>query len=538
MKAIKSVSATEPSATNKRSNSGQRVVLCILDGWGWREAAADNAISLARTPHWQRLLADCQLFLLEASEQNVGLPAHQMGNSEVGHMNIGAGRIVYQDLLRINASIADGSMARNPILLELVKKLQASGGTAHIFGLFSDGGVHSELDHLIFMARHLATAGIAVALHLATDGRDTPPQSAGSYLGSLPHDQHLIKVATVMGRYWAMDRNQNWGRQQRAFAAMVEGQADYRAQSAEAAIAMAYDRKEDDEFLQPTVIGDYQGMVDGDGLVIVNYRADRVRQLLASLVEPQFNGFAPARRVRFAATATMTEYSTELARLVPAFFAPLELTETLGQVVAQAGLKQLRLAETEKYPHVSFFFNGGREEPFAGESRLLIPSPDVATYDLRPEMAAAEVTTALVAAIVSQQQDLIVVNYANGDMVGHSGIIAAAVKAVEAVDQALGAIRAAVEATGAALIVTADHGNVEMMQDPISHKPHTAHSLNPVPLLVVNGRAELQPLTDRHGRLADIAPTVLALMGLAQPTAMTGKSLVTKALPNSREVTP
>ena len=513
-------------AENKDRLTGQRVVLCILDGWGWREAAPDNAISLARTPNWTGLLEDYPLFLLEASEENVGLPSQQMGNSEVGHMNIGAGRVVYQDLPRINAAIKDGSLAQNPVLVNLIAKLRASGGTAHIFGLFSDGGVHSELSHLVYLARLLASAGIAVALHLATDGRDTPPQSAASYIAQLPLDEPRIKVATVMGRYWAMDRNHNWDRQHKAYAAMVEGVAERRAASTEAAIRTAYDRGENDEFIQPTLIGDYQGMADGDGLLLVNYRADRVRQLLTSLVDSSFTDFNRSRQIQFAACVTMTEYSTALARLVPALFPPLDLHETIGEVVAKAGLRQLRLAETEKYAHVTFFFNGGREEPFVGESRKLIPSPAVATYDLKPEMAAAEVTQTLVAAIRAKESDLIVVNYANGDMVGHSGIIAAAVAAVEAVDHALGAIRSAVEATGAALIVTADHGNVEMMLDPTSHEPHTAHSLNPVPFLVVNAQTGMNPIKDRHGKLADIAPTILRLMGLSQPKLMTGNPLV------------
>ncbi|MCX8500429.1 MAG: 2,3-bisphosphoglycerate-independent phosphoglycerate mutase [Alphaproteobacteria bacterium] len=505
---------------------GQRVVLCILDGWGWREPARDNAISLARTPNWTRLLAENSLFLLSASEEAVGLPHGQMGNSEVGHMNIGAGRIIYQDLLRINAAVADGSLAVNPALLNLIAGLRASGGRCHIFGLFSDGGVHSELGHLVYCAQEIAAAGVPVCLHLATDGRDTPPQSAESYLPSLPLAGGMVTVGTVMGRYYAMDRNQNWERQALAYRALVAAEADHHAATARDAIAAAYQRGEGDEFIAPTIIGDYRGMSDGDGLLIVNYRADRVRQLLGSLVEPDFRGFARSRRVEFAATLSMTEYSATLARRTPALFPPITLHETLGEVVSGAGRHQLRLAETEKYAHVSFFFNGGREEPFAGESRQLIPSPAVATYDLQPEMAAPAVTAALVAAIRSEQQELIVVNYANGDMVGHSGILAAAIAAVEAVDEALGEVLAAVQATGAALIVTADHGNVEMMLDPSSQRPHTAHSMNPVPLLVVNGRAGLRPGALRQGRLADIAPTVLTLMGLPQPAAMTGRSLV------------
>ena len=502
------------------------VVLCILDGWGYRADCTDNSICLARTPSWNRFMQSSPHALLQASEHFVGLPDHQMGNSEVGHTNIGAGRVVMQDLPRIDRAIEDGSLARSPVLAEFIAALKQSGGRAHLMGLLSPGGVHSHQHQIAALARRLTDAGIAVALHAFLDGRDTPPESALGYLRSFGAEidgAQGVAVATVGGRYFAMDRDRRWDRVQKAYRCVVEASGE-RAETAEAAIAAAYRRKESDEFVQPTVIGDYAGMRDGDGVLMANFRADRVREILLALLDPAFSDFARERIVRFSAALGMTEYSTELNRFLKTLFPPEDLRDTLGEVVAHAGLQQLRIAETEKYAHVTFFLNGGRETEFPGERRILVPSPKVATYDQQPEMSANEVTDKLVEAIGAGGFDLIVVNYANTDMVGHTGDLAAAVKAVEAVDGCLGRLADAVERAGGVLLITADHGNAEMMRDPATGERHTSHTVNPVPVLLVNAPPGVEGLSD--GKLADIAPTLLALLGLARPAAMTGKSLL------------
>jgi 2,3-bisphosphoglycerate-independent phosphoglycerate mutase len=503
------------------------VVLCVLDGWGWRPESADNAIALGRTPVWDRLWAAEPHSLLAASEEEVGLPAGQMGNSEVGHMNLGAGRVVFQDLPMIDRAIASGELETNPALAELVGRLQAGGGACHLMGLLSPGGVHSHQDHLVALARRLSAAGVPVRIHAFTDGRDVPPQSGADQmaaflagLAGLPG----VSVATVTGRYYAMDRDQRWDRVARAYAALVEGRGERRAAEPVAAIRQSYQDGTTDEFVLPTIIGDYAGMADGDGLLMANFRADRAREILTALVDPAFAGFERARTVTFAARVGMVEYSSKLSRDLTLLFPPKQLANGLGQVVSDAGLSQLRIAETEKYPHVTFFFNGGEERQYPGEERILVPSPKVATYDLQPEMSAAEVTDKLVAALESGRFDLVVVNYANPDMVGHTGDLAAAIRAVEAVDQSLGRLEAAVRQEGGVLLVTADHGNCELMRDPNNGGPHTAHTLDPVPLVLVNGPAGTRELD--NGRLADIAPTLLALIGLPQPAEMTGRNLI------------
>ena len=499
------------------------VVLCILDGWGHREACEDNAICQARTPVMDRLLASCPRALIDASEQEVGLPSGQMGNSEVGHMNLGAGRIVMQDLPRIDAAVADGSLGTRPALGRFVAALKASGGTAHLMGLVSPGGVHSHQRHLACLAEALHDQGVPVAVHAFLDGRDTPPRSALEYLARFQAEAPHAAIATVSGRYYAMDRDKRWDRVALAHAALVQGEGE-RAPDPAAAVEQGYAAGTNDEFLRPSVIGGYSGMADGDGLLCGNFRADRVRELLAGLLDPDFEGFARPRRLRFAAAAGLTEYSSELKKVLEAIFEPLDLSHTLGAVVAEAGLRQLRIAETEKYAHVTFFLNGGREAEFEGEERILVPSPKVATYDLQPEMSAPEVTDKLLAAIESGRFDLIVVNYANCDMVGHSGDLQAAIKAAEAVDRCVGRLEAAVLAGGGAMLVTADHGNAELMADPKTGQPHTAHTMNKVPAVLVNGPAGIAPLRD--GRLADIAPSLLTLMKLPQPQVMTGRSLL------------
>ncbi len=502
------------------------VILCILDGWGERADTADNGVLLAQTPNWHRFLATSPHAEIQASESFVGLPKGQMGNSEVGHMNLGAGRVVMQDLPRIDQAVADGSLARNKELLAFIAALKESGGTAHLLGLLSPGGVHSHQDHIAALAKALDGAGITVALHAFLDGRDTPPKSAEDYLDKFLADtatcQHL-RIATIGGRYYAMDRDKRWDRVEKAYAAMVEAKGEH-APNAKAAIAQSYAKDKSDEFALPTVLGDYRGMKDGDGLLMANFRADRVREILAALLDPRFAGFGRGRVLRFAAAAGMAEYSAELNPFMKTLFPPEELNDTFGEVVARAGLTQLRIAETEKYAHVTFFFNGGREAEFPGESRILVPSPKVATYDLQPEMSAPEVTDRLVEAIAAGRFDVVVVNYANTDMVGHTGDLQAAIKAVETVDHCLGRLAAAVERAGGTLLITADHGNVEMMRDPATHQPHTAHTTNPVPLLLVNPPAGVTGIED--GRLCDVAPTLLKLLGLKQPETMTGRVLL------------
>ncbi|MFC4169252.1 2,3-bisphosphoglycerate-independent phosphoglycerate mutase [Teichococcus aestuarii] len=499
------------------------VMLVILDGWGWREDEADNAVRQASTPCFDRLWAESPHSFLRTCGEDVGLPHGQMGNSEVGHLNLGAGRVVMQDLPRIDRAVADGSLATLPAVAGLIGKLKASGGTLHLMGLLSPGGVHSHQEHGLALAKVFAGAGIPVAIHAWTDGRDTPPQASPGYLAAFePKLPAGARLATVTGRYYAMDRDNRWERVRQAWDAIVEAKGEH-AESAAAAIAAAHAAGKTDEFIPASVIGGYAGMKDGDGLLCFNFRADRVRQILTALLDPAFDGFAPPRRPRLAGAAGMTEYSTALNPLLETLFAPQSMQDILGAVVSQAGLRQLRMAETEKYPHVTYFLNGGEETPFPGEERVMVASPKVATYDLQPEMSAPELAGKAVEAISSGQFDLIVLNFANADMVGHTGSLAAAIKACEAVDAGLARIEAAVAAQGGALLVTADHGNAEMMKDPATGGPFTAHTTNVVPVLLRGGPAGA---TLREGRLADVAPTLLALLGLDQPAAMTGRSLI------------
>ncbi len=503
------------------------VVLLILDGWGHREETADNALALAELPHWRGLLANCPHTLIHTEGKYVGLPDGQMGNSEVGHMNLGAGRIVYQDLTRVDAAIEDGSFFANPELTAACAAAKADGGALHVLGLLSPGGVHSHERHIFAMLELAHRAGVPdVAVHAFLDGRDTPPQSARASLEAL---QALCarlgnaRIASLGGRYFAMDRDQRWDRVRRAWDAIVEARAEHRAGDALAALEAAYARGETDEFVVPTVLDGARPMRDGDAVVFMNFRADRARQLTAAFVDPAFDGFS-ARRPALARFVCLTEYDVRLP--APVAFAPDDLRQTFGEVVAEAGLAQLRIAETEKYAHVTFFFSGGREVPFPGEERILIPSPKVATYDLQPEMSCPELTGRLVEAIASGRFDAIVCNIANPDMVGHSGILQAAIRAAEAVDVAIGRITAAVRAAGGALVITADHGNLEMMRDPVTGQPHTAHTVGPVPLVYVGERpARLR----EGGALRDVAPTLLDLMRLPQPAAMTGRSLLLPA---------
>ncbi len=500
------------------------VMLVVLDGWGTSAATEDNAVALASTPRFDALWNAWPHAHLRTSGLDVGLPEGQMGNSEVGHLNIGAGRVVMQDLPRIGSAIADGSISHAPALLGLIERLRATGGTCHLIGLVSPGGVHSHQDHGAALARVLAEAGIPTVAHVILDGRDTPPRSGGdavrAFQAALPEQ---VRVATVSGRYYAMDRDKRWDRVAKAYMTMAEATGPGFADPS-SVVDDAYARDVTDEFVIPAVIGGYRGMRDGDGLLCFNFRADRAREILTALVDPDFTGFERSRVVKFAACVGMTRYSDDLAPFMSALFAPQTMEHLLGQVVAAAGLRQLRMAETEKYPHVTYFFNGGIEVPNPGEDRVMVPSPKVATYDLQPEMSAPELTDRAVVAIGSGQYDMLVLNFANPDMVGHTGSLPAAIRAVETVDACLGRIADAVAAQGGALLVTADHGNCEQMRDPATGGPHTAHTTNPVPVLLMNSPGKLH-----DGRLADIAPTLLALLGVAQPAEMTGASLVAPA---------
>lgn len=501
------------------------VMLVILDGFGWRDDPADNAIRQAKTPAFTDLWQNHPHALLHTSGRDVGLPDGQMGNSEVGHLNIGAGRIVKQELVRIGDAVTDGSIADAPAYKDLVAALKKSGGACHLIGLVSPGGVHSHQDHAAALAGYLHKAGIQVVVHALTDGRDTPPQSADEDLkrleAALPAG---AQIGTVIGRYFAMDRDKRWDRVSQAYAAMVDAEGAAKAADPQEAIKAAYAAGKYDEFIPATVIGNYAGMKDGDGILCFNFRADRVREILAALLDPAFDGFPRKRVVKFAAAAGMTRYSDALAPFLGVLFPPEELHNILGEVVSNAGMTQVRMAETEKFPHVTYFLNGGREEKYPGEDRIMIPSPKVATYDLQPEMSAPELTDRAVEAIDSGKYDLIVLNYANPDMVGHTGDLNAAVKAVQTVDAGLGRIADAIKRHNGALLVTADHGNCETMKDPETGGPHTAHTTNPVPVVLMAGNEG--PL--KEGRLADVAPTLLDLLGLPQPMEMTGHSIISR----------
>lgn len=499
------------------------VVLCILDGWGIRADTVGNAVALGNTPNFDRIWASCPHAQLAAHGPAVGLPEGQMGNSEVGHMNIGAGRVVWMDLPRIDNAIAEGSFATNPELLGFIARLKETGGTAHLAGLTSPGGVHAHQRHMTALARAIAGAGVPVAVHCFLDGRDVPPSSAAGQVAefeaSLPEG---ARIATVSGRFYAMDRDNRWERVGAAVATILHAEG-LKAESAAEAIAASYARGETDEFVRPTAIGAYRGVRDGDGLVFANFRADRAREILAALIDPDFHAYEVGPRPRFAAVLGMVEYSDALNRFMTVMFPSGDIVNTLGAWVSGHGKAQFRLAETEKYPHVTFFLNGGVEVPAPGESRYMAPSPKVRTYDLQPEMSEPEVAGQLAGAIRSGDYDLIVVNFANPDMVGHTGVLAAGIKAVEAVDQGLGEALAALDEVHGAMIVTADHGNCETMIDPETGGPHTAHTLNPVPVILVGGLAGAR-LHD--GKLSDLAPTLLQLMGLEQPAEMTGRSLI------------
>ncbi|MEQ9448570.1 MAG: 2,3-bisphosphoglycerate-independent phosphoglycerate mutase, partial [Rhodospirillaceae bacterium] len=463
------------------------VILCVLDGWGHRLETENNAIAQAHTPTWDRFLATYPHALVETSGLDVGLPGGQMGNSEVGHMNIGGGRVMMQDLPRIDAAISDGSIRENAALQDYIARLKKSGGTSHNLGLISKGGVHSHQDQILALAKIIDEAGVPVRIHAFLDGRDTPPKSALGFMEQFVNGLKRLqntRVATVGGRYYGMDRDKRWDRVEKAYAALTDAEGPT-TPDALSAIQSSYTANVTDEFMIPVVIEGYHGMNDGDGVLMGNFRADRARQILGALLNPAFDGFERRRTISFAGATGLTEYSSELAEIMSVMFPGESPKQTLGEVVSAAGLTQLRIAETEKYAHVTFFLNGGIEKEFPGESRILVPSPKVATYDLQPEMSAPEVTDRIVEAISKGSFDVIVVNYANGDMVGHTGILSAAIKAAEAIDACLARLEEALKTCGGTMLVTADHGNLEMMRDPHTDEPHTQHTVGVVPAVLV-----------------------------------------------------
>ena len=501
------------------------VVLIILDGFGYREAAPDNAITLAKKPAWDALWRDCPHGLIDASEQYVGLPKGQFGNSEVGHLNLGAGRVVYQDLTRVDHALETGQFQTNAALVAACDTAKNNNATLHVMGLLSPGGVHSHERHIHAMVRMAAARGVTrIAVHAFLDGRDVPPKSATPSIDALLALRPFTKatVATVSGRFYAMDRDQRWDRVERAYNAICDGVSPHHATSAIAALTEAYERGESDEFVKPTVIGEPRPMQDGDVAIFMNFRADRARELTSALTDPAFAGFERKRLPKLASFVCLSYYGDAYAAL-PVAFRNDAIVNDLGAVLETNGLTQLRIAETEKYAHVTYFFSGGREQPYAGEERIMVPSPKVETYDLQPEMSAPEVTEKLVAAIESKKYAAIICNYANGDMVGHTGILPAAIKAVEALDVALARVIFAARANGAQVLITADHGNCEKMFDASVQQAHTQHTTDKVPLVYVGPDA----VTIREGgALRDVAPTLLAMMGLAKPTEMTGETLL------------
>lgn len=515
--------------TNMTLKPTKPVVLCILDGWGSREQTENNAIKMANTPHYDAMIREFPNAHLQTSGMAVGLPDGQMGNSEVGHMNIGGGRVVKQELPRIDEAIANDNLQNITCLKNSIEALNKTGGTCHILGLLSPGGVHSHQDHMIGLAREYAKAGIPVSIHAFTDGRDVPPKSAKEFVKKFETDITAldnVRIATVSGRYYAMDRDNRWDRVVKAHNA-ISTATGINTTSALDAIEQAYQNDLTDEFIDPSIIGNYAGMANGDAIVMANFRSDRAREIMATFVDPNFDGFKKSSNILLSAAIGMTKYSDALIKHMDCLFPTDPLKDTLGEIVSGHHLKQLRIAETEKFAHVTFFFNGGNEDLYEGEERILIPSPDVPTYDLKPEMSAPEVTDRLVDAITSKKFDLIVVNFANPDMVGHTGVMKAALKAVQTIDDSLGRLRTALENVGGSMLVTADHGNIELMQDPHTGGPHTAHTTNIVPFILVNDKAvsdEKLRLVD--GALCDVAPTILALMGLEQPQTMTGNCLV------------
>lgn len=504
------------------------VLLVIFDGFGCSEQEEGNAVKLAKTPHWDRVWNTYPHTQLKCSGEAVGLPEGQMGNSEVGHLHLGSGRLLAQDFTRINQAVENGEFFKNPVLIDAVDKAKANDKALHILGLLSPGGVHSHELHIQAMVELAVKRGLSkVYVHAFLDGRDTPPRSAAEPIKAFEAKLKELgagKIATLCGRFYAMDRDNRWDRVSKAYDLLVKGSGAFEAATALEGLEAAYARDENDEFVQATsIVSEGESAIkieNGDALVFMNFRSDRTRELTRALTEADFSSFERGIVPSFSSYVTLTEYHEDFK--FPIAYPPTSMRNTLGEVLSNQGLKQLRLAETEKYAHVTFFFNGGEETPFPGESRLLIPSPNVKTYDLQPEMSAAELTDRLVEAIESKEYDVIICNYANGDMVGHTGILDAAIKAVETLDQSLGRIVSSLEKTGGVMLLTADHGNSEEMIDPDSQGAQTAHTINPVPLVCIGKEVKLLD----GGDLADVAPTLLAIMGIQKPEEMTGRSLL------------
>ena len=503
------------------------VVLLILDGFGYSESSQSNAIKVAKTPTWDGLWANYSHTLIDCSGEAVGLPDGQMGNSEVGHVHLGAGRLMPQDFTRINNEIKSGDFYSNQVLRDVVDSAIESGGALHLLGLLSPGGVHSHEEHIAAMLELAAKRGLQkIYLHAFLDGRDTPPKSAEQAIQKMETKFAELgcgRMASLVGRFYAMDRDNRWERVEAAYNLLVSGKGVFEAETALQGLRQAYDREESDEFVQPTIITGAEGAAtinDGDAVIFMNFRSDRARELTRALNEQDFDGFEREKIAQLSSFVTLTEYQQDFE--YPVAYAPMSIENGLGEYLSSQGKKQLRIAETEKYAHVTFFFNGGVDEPFAGEERILIPSPNVKTYDLQPEMSAPEVTVKIVEAIESGHFDAIISNYANCDMVGHTGDFEAAILAVEAVDRALSEIIEALKKVGGELLITADHGNIEQMKDPETGQPFTAHTVSPVPLLYFGREAVLR----EGGSLIDIAPTMLDLMGLEKPGEMTGFSLI------------
>ncbi|MBN49108.1 MAG: phosphoglycerate mutase (2,3-diphosphoglycerate-independent) [Spongiibacteraceae bacterium] len=504
------------------------MVLLILDGWGHREAPEDNAIAHANTPTWDKLWKERPHSLISGSGMDVGLPEGQMGNSEVGHMSLGAGRIIYQNISRIDKSISDGDFFRNTVFVEAVEKAVKHDKAVHIFGLLSPGGVHSHENHILAAVELAVHRGASkVYAHAFLDGRDTPPRSAQASLEKLADKFNELgcgRIASIIGRYYAMDRDNRWDRVQQAYDMLTLGKAEYNAESAVAGLQAAYAREENDEFVAATLItpaGEKPVQIsDGDSILFMNFRADRAREITRAFTEAEFDGFERSAVPALADFVSATEYASDLNTRVA--YPSEDLHNSFGELLEKQGKTQLRIAETEKYAHVTFFFSGGRETLYKGEDRILVPSPDVATYDLQPEMSAPEVTDKLVAAIKSGQYDAIICNYANGDMVGHTGVFSAAVKAAEAINESVRRVTEAVLEVGGDCLITADHGNCEQMLDYEAGQAHTQHTTELVPFIYVGDRQ----LSLKPGRLPDVAPTMLALMGLEQPPEMSGQSLI------------
>ncbi len=505
------------------------VVLIILDGWGLREEKENNAIAAASTPVWDRLWNEGAHTALETSGSSVGLPSGQMGNSEVGHLNLGSGRVVYQEFTRVSRSVRTGSFFSNATLTGAVDIAVDNESAVHILGLLSPGGVHSHEEHIHAMVKLAAERGAKkIFVHAFLDGRDMPPKSAMASLQAMDEVLAEIgtgRIASIIGRYFAMDRDHHWERIQKAYDLITQGKAEYVAASATEGLEMAYERGETDEFVEATAIvpasGERVGVRDGDVVINMNYRSDRARQITRPFIEKDFDAFHREVTPDLGIFVSLTEYNKEWD--IPVAFPAERLENVFGEYISKLGLRQLRLAETEKYAHVTFFFNGGQEQPFEGEDHILVPSPNVATYDLKPEMSAPEVTDHLVQAIEEGKYDAIIVNYANGDMVGHTGKFEASVQAVETLDECLGRVTRAIHKVGGAMLITADHGNCEKMLDEETGQPYTAHTTNPVPLIYVGDRAAR---FSEGGSLCDVAPTLLKIMGLPQPAEMTGHSLI------------